>query len=159
MGQENLDEFAAALEGGTTLSDFLEPRREEFVKSDPDAMREVLLTLLSEVDQRAFTGDVARFIAASTAHALAPGIWGWFDDDIELARPWGFELASIEVPVAIWHGREDRFVPFAHGEWLADHVRGATAHLFDDEGHISIGDAKFGEILDQLVDAARDPVG
>ena len=29
-------------------------------------------------------------------------------------------------------------VPFAHGEWLAANVRGAEAHLFDDEGHLSL---------------------
>ena len=29
-------------------------------------------------------------------------------------------------------------VPYAHGEWLAAHVPGAEAHLFDDEGHLSL---------------------
>ena len=60
------------------------------------------------------------------------------DDGLALIAPWGFDLAAIAVPVAIWQGRQDAMVPFAHGQWLAAHVSGATAHLFDDEGHLSL---------------------
>jgi hypothetical protein len=29
-------------------------------------------------------------------------------------------------------------VPFSHGEWLAANVAGATPHLFEEEGHLSL---------------------
>jgi hypothetical protein len=29
-------------------------------------------------------------------------------------------------------------VPYAHGEWLAAAIPGARAHLYDDEGHVSL---------------------
>jgi pimeloyl-ACP methyl ester carboxylesterase len=60
------------------------------------------------------------------------------DDGLAAMRPWGFDLASIRVPVAIWQGRQDAMVPYEHGEWLAAHVPGAEAHLFEDEGHLSL---------------------
>ena len=40
-------------------------------------------------------------------------------------------------------------VPYAHGEWLAAHVPGAEAHLFEDEGHLSLV-TRLAEILADL---------
>jgi hypothetical protein len=42
-------------------------------------------------------------------------------------------------------------VPVAHGEWLAAHVAGAKARLFDDEGHLSLILGSFPAILDDLM--------
>ena len=43
----------------------------------------------------------------------------------------------------------------AHGEWLAANVPGATARLFDDEGHLSLIVGSFEAILDDLLAVAR----
>jgi len=29
--------------------------------------------------------------------------------------PWGVDLSDIGVPVRVWHGAQDQFVPFHHG--------------------------------------------
>ena len=50
----------------------------------------------------------------------------------------GVRRRSISVPTAIWAGGQDVTVPYAHGRWLAAHVPGAIAHLFDDAGHITV---------------------
>ncbi len=76
------------------------------------------------------------------------------DDGLALVAPWGFDLATITVPVAVWQGRQDAMVPFAHGQWLAEHVAGATAHLFEDEGHLSL----FSQ-LDRLLADLKDKAG
>jgi pimeloyl-ACP methyl ester carboxylesterase len=86
--------------------------------------------------------------------ALDPSYWGWFDDDRALLGDWGFALDAIRVPVSIWQGRQDRFVPAAHGEWLAANVPGARGHLLDDHGHLSLALAHFDAILDELTRAA-----
>ena len=67
---------------------------------------------------------------------LAPGAEGWWEDDVAFMEPWGFELGSIRTPVLLYHGRQDRFVPFAHGEWLARQIPGVQAELTDDDGQI-----------------------
>jgi pimeloyl-ACP methyl ester carboxylesterase len=71
-------------------------------------------------------------------HAGAQGVVGMRDDGLAAIAPWGFDLAAIEVPVAVWQGRQDAMVPYEHGVWLAEHVPGAESHLFEDEGHLSL---------------------
>jgi pimeloyl-ACP methyl ester carboxylesterase len=94
--------------------------------------------LVDEVDARALTGELADAEAGMIRRALSTGIAGWIDDDLAFVKPWGFDVGAIAVPVSIWQGGHDRMVPFAHGEWLAAHVPGARARLYDDEGHISL---------------------
>lgn len=52
--------------------------------------------------------------------------------------PWGFAVGAIRVPVLLWHGRHDLFVPFAHGEWLAGRIPGVDARLSDEDGHFTL---------------------
>ena len=69
--------------------------------------------------------------------AGAQGVVGARDDGLALVAPWGFDVTSIAVPVAIWAGGQDATVPFAHGKWLAANVPAAVPHLLDDAGHIT----------------------
>ena len=73
------------------------------------------------------------------------GLDGWVDDDIALVRPWGFDLASISVPVSIWHGTHDTRVPRAHTDWLLAHLPTAQGHEHPD-GH-DPSDASYRQIL------------
>ena len=60
------------------------------------------------------------------------------------------------MPVALWQGRLDKMVPFAHGEWLVRHMPNARAHLLEDHGHLSIAVSSFATVLDDLSDLAKD---
>jgi pimeloyl-ACP methyl ester carboxylesterase len=54
-------------------------------------------------------------------------------------RDWGFDLASIEVPVMLWHGDRDDEVPLAHARWLAARIPGATLEIVENAGHLIFG--------------------
>ena len=50
----------------------------------------------------------------------------------------GLRAGSIRTPVLLYHGRQDRFVPYATGEWLAGQIPGVQAELTDDDGHLTL---------------------
>ena len=154
MGQENLDEFAAAEAGEGQLLAFLERQTAGLLRANAAELQAEFGDLLSDVDRQVLTGEFAEFLAASTHTALANGPWGWFDDDLAFVRDWGFDVSKIERPVTVWHGQQDRFVPFSHGQWLLEHVPGGNARLFPDQGHLSLTVSAYGEILDDLLEHA-----
>jgi pimeloyl-ACP methyl ester carboxylesterase len=138
MGQENLDEFGAALAGEPALTAYLEKAAAELAGVTAADIAAALGDLASDVDKRALTGDFADHLAENFRASVSTGIAGWRDDDLAFAADWGFSLDRFRVPVAIWQGAQDRMVPFGHGRWLAAHVTGAHVHLEPDEGHISL---------------------
>jgi pimeloyl-ACP methyl ester carboxylesterase len=150
MADENREEFAAAQTGTDALTAFLEAAAVGLRGQTGEKLADALGGLLTEVDRRALTGSLADYLASVMQAALKAGIWGWHDDDLAFTRDWGFSLDEIAVPVAVWQGRVDAMVPFAHGRWLAEHVPGARARFFEDEGHISLV-LRFGEIVDELL--------
>jgi pimeloyl-ACP methyl ester carboxylesterase len=151
MGDENIEEMGLAERGADALAPFLERQVEEIRESTPDDLLAILGDLVSEPDRAALTGDYAAESHATLLGAVSTGIWGWLDDDLAFVHPWGFDMGAIRVPVSIWQGREDRFVPLSHGEWLAAHVPGSRSNLLEGEGHISLSRHRYGDVLDELL--------
>jgi pimeloyl-ACP methyl ester carboxylesterase len=151
MGDENIEEFSLTIEGEDALVPFLEENAKGLSSLEGSDVAAALGGLVTEVDKAALTGEFASYMAAVLKRSVSHGIAGWRDDDLAFVRPWGFDLESISVPVAVWQGAQDRMVPFAHGEWLASNVPGAEARLSPTDGHLSLGLEKMGEILEDLV--------
>ena len=149
MGEENVAEFTAAMAGPEAITAWLEAEGSWAFTVTGSEIAESLGSLAPPVDRAALTGERAETMAAAFRHAGNQGIVGWRDDDLALVRPWGFSVADITVPVAVWQGTEDTMVPFAHAEWLVAHVPGARAHLVEGEGHISLR-ARMPVILEDL---------
>ena len=138
MGDDNIEEFGAAVAGEAELQAFLEGAVAVLGQVSGDDVIEAMGSLLPEVDRAFLTGDSADRMAETFRWAVASGIWGWFDDDMAFVQPWGFQVDAITVPVQVWQGSDDLMVPFAHGEWLAARVPGATARLEQGQGHLSM---------------------
>ena len=105
----------------------------------------------SAADGAALRGDLGVWLHRAVRAALAPGIDGWTEDDIALFHsPWGFDPAGISIPVRVWHGVEDRFVPVENGRWLAETIPGAQAELRGDDGHFTVAAERIGEVHEWL---------
>jgi len=150
MGAENVEEFSAAIEGERALGAALQKMARDLQTIQGADVAAALGGLVSEVDKLALTGEFADTVAESFRRALSTGIAGWRDDDLAFTRSWGFDLANIRRPVAVWQGGQDRMVPFSHGQWLAAHIPTARVHLYPDEGHLSLGVASLDRIVADL---------
>jgi len=111
--------------------------RDEMLRWTRDDLREGFASLCSEVDRRALTDELADFILRQGQEGLRPGDEGIRDDNLSVIKPWGFELGRIRVPVQIWHGGQDRFVPITHGQWVSARIPNADVHLEQDQGHLT----------------------
>ena len=158
MGQENIDDTLLVLNDEAAARAKTEKDREELLAEPPDEAAEsnggppdAFETLLSPVDAAVLGGELGDYLQTSMRAGLAPGSEGWWEDNC-LIRPWGFSLAEIKIPFLLLHGRQDMFVPFGHGEWLAAHIPGVEARLYDDEGHLSLLQNRVSEVHAWLSD-------
>lgn len=83
-------------------------------------------------DLAALSGPWGEVVSAATDDG------GLVDDDISFVTPWGFDPAQTRAPVLLVHGRLDRIVPAAHGEWLARRLPLTELLLRSGDGHISV---------------------
>ena len=153
MGEDNVAEFSAALQGEDRLRPYLLHEREQLTDVTAADIVTSAETLLPDVDRAALTGEFGEDVAASFREAVRTGVEGWFEDDIAATRPWGFGLEEISAPVMIWHGSADLSTPFSHGQWLASQLPGTSAHLEQGEGHLSVLLGELDRMLDELISA------
>jgi pimeloyl-ACP methyl ester carboxylesterase len=86
----------------------------------------------------AHSQERADYLALVNRDGYAGGDEGWWEDWSATFRPWGFDLAAIQAPVALWHGLRDTAAPPGHSRWLAAHIPRATAHFPADQDHTNV---------------------
>jgi pimeloyl-ACP methyl ester carboxylesterase len=138
MAEENVAEYTAASTSRAAYEAFLEEDLLPVLMADADDMAEAMGGLLPPVDRDALDRPFLEWLTETFHRAGAQRLVGVLDDGQAAVRPWGFDVGSIRVPVAVYQGRQDAMVPFAHGEWLAAHIPDAEAHLTEDDGHLTL---------------------
>ena len=138
MGQDNIDEFRLLLTDPEAARTKIDKDVEGLLAASASDVAQGFASMSAPVDAAVLQGEVAAWLAYAVQDGLAPGSQGWWDDDRAHLGPWGFELADITIPVLLLHGRQDNFVPFGHGQWLATHIPGVEAHLLDNDGHLTL---------------------
>ncbi len=146
MGQENIDDFKLLLTDEDAARAKLERDRDDVLAASADTIADTVPSLLTPTDAAALTGDLAAYLAYTGHEGVGPGTEGWWEDGVAHAGAWGFGVDGIAVPVLLLHGREDMFVPFGHGQWLAAHIPGVEARLLGHDGHLTLLQNRIGEV-------------
>ncbi len=151
MGQENHDEFGAALAGEIALQEWMNLNGPGMKDVTAEQVIQALGGLIGDADKKVLTGDFAVEFASVTRNSLAVSFDGWIDDDLAFIKDWGFDLAKISVPVKIWQGDQDLMVPYSHSQWLASKISTSELSSVPGHGHLSLIAAYKKEILAQAV--------
>ena len=151
MGDSNIDEFDAVLAGETALRPLLDRDRAEMLAAAPNELVTVWSSLLGDEDRSVLSEEFAGFILAAGTLGLRDGVDGWLDDNLAFVEPWGFAPGSVNRPVLLLHGADDRFVPVSHGRWLADRIPGVEARITDADGHLTLFERRLREVNEWLL--------
>lgn len=118
---------------------------------------EQLRKTLNDYDRRVLLRpDVETAFVDTSAECFAQGSDGLARDSECLYRRWAFDVTKIERPVHMWQGTDDRLVPAAINETVADRMPGAVWHSVEGAGHfVAVGSADqvFGIAAEELGDA------
>ncbi|MFN2475945.1 MAG: alpha/beta fold hydrolase [Chthoniobacterales bacterium] len=117
----------------------------------PLRLRPLMLKLLQRCDADVLR-DTAAFEACfeSARRAWRGSARGVITDAEIYARPWGFLLEGVTVPVQLWHGTKDRTFSFRLAQELAARLPQCELRLVDGAGHYSLPIRHMDEILARL---------
>jgi len=152
LADVNVREFGAAVQGREAIEAFIQPYVDQ-LRTDPDAVIEEIVSELPEVDREIASREGFRSIMReSFAEAARQGVRGWADDDLAVAKSWGFEPEDVHAEVRLWQGELDVLAPRTHGEYVASRLPNARFELLEGGGHFL--DEQWAVVLDWLAAGA-----
>lgn len=107
------------------------------LQSGPEQVLRQVIASFAKPDQEVMNARpwLQQAFLRSLREVYRQGVRGVAHDMAVCARPWGFRLEDIRLPVDVWQGEADTNVPPAMGRYLAQAVPNARAHFFPGEGH------------------------
>ena len=111
---------------------------------------------LPESDRAVLNRATMAGLARVWREGFRRGTMGAMSDAQIYARPWGFDLADVRVPVTLWIGGADSLIPARSLEPYAS-IPGVGWHVLDGEGHYSLAIKHGASILDKLVQTSAEP--
>ena len=108
----------------------------DIVRDDPAVLIARLREEMTEDDRRVVADAGIRLgLMRAYAEALRQSPYGWIDDVRAFRTEWGFDPASVSVPVLLWHGERDMFSPVGHSRWLGSRIPDAMVVVKSDAAH------------------------
>ncbi|MFN8519832.1 MAG: alpha/beta hydrolase [Chloroflexota bacterium] len=120
-------------------------------RADPERHLDKAIEGMIEADKLVLEDPALRRVMIANADELyRQGGRGLYDEALIMARPWGFPIAGVQVPVRLWHGEADPAVPVGMGLYLARTLPRVEATFFPGEAHHLLYD-RWAEILGSFV--------
>jgi pimeloyl-ACP methyl ester carboxylesterase len=110
----------------------LERHMKEFLDSKPTAHEKDFEVMTDE--------DNARRFLLSSRESFSQGFDAALQDGRLLSEDFGFRIQDIrpDLPMQLWYGKHDVFVPLNHGETIAKRLGDRATLRVEDETHASI---------------------
>lgn len=107
-------------------------------RANPERQSDRLAAFAPEADRKVYHDPRIRpVMIQNTLEAFRQGAQGAAWDMALLVRPWGFDPAAIQTPVALWHGEADMTVPVANGRYMAKTLPDCAATFLPGQAHLS----------------------
>jgi pimeloyl-ACP methyl ester carboxylesterase len=114
-----------------------EPLVSTFRQASPAQIAAGFYGMLSTRDRELMRDEhLASAVGQSMKEALRQGSTGAGWDNVAWVGQWELDLTTINCPVLLWYGDEDRLCPSEHGVWLRDNLPNADLVLRPGEGHL-----------------------
>lgn len=116
------------------------PITQDWIRQNPIKAWQRLHHDLPEIDQEVFREFGPRYLKPAFMRDMLDEIYRQGLEGAEQAiltatGPWGFDLAEIKTPTAIWQGLLDETTPPVEGRYLAQMIRGSHLHEVAAAGH------------------------
>jgi pimeloyl-ACP methyl ester carboxylesterase len=122
-----------------------------WMRRDADRYLRFMMAGMVSPDRDLFADPGYRAIVlASTVEALGQGGRGPAWELTLIARPWGFPLRDVRMPVSLWQGLADQILPAHMARRLAAALPACHPRYFPGEGHLSLVVHKIGEVLAEM---------
>jgi pimeloyl-ACP methyl ester carboxylesterase len=118
----------------------------------PVRLRPLLLRVLQPCDADVLR-DAKAFEACfeSARQAWRGSAAGVMTDAEIYAKPWGFRLEDVKVPVRLWHGTKDRTFSYRLSAWISTRLPNCELQLVENAGHYSLPIRNMHAILADLL--------
>ena len=79
--------------------------------------------------------EIKNMLIPTWVEGTRQGVRDFARDAFVFARPWGFHLDKIRIPVNIWHGDADSSTPLSMAEHLTNAIPLGKLRMIPNEGH------------------------
>lgn len=114
-----------------------QPLVSTFRDTSPAQIAAGFYAMLSARDRQLMRDDrAASAVGQSMKESLRQGASGAGWDNVAWVGPWELDVTTIQRPVLLWYGDDDRLCRPEHGVWLRDNLPNGELVLRSGEGHL-----------------------